>query len=301
MTERKTPAPEERPLPDPGDQDLSWRDYVAIVRRAVKQIGADNITLIAQALAYSAFLAIPSVLLVVAGVFTLVASAHDITSLMNHVGHIVPAQAKTLVTDSLQRLNNRPSTGVTMTIVGFVLALWATTGAMTALITGLNIAHGKRETRSFVRRRLVALELVALMAVAFVLVFGLLVLGPQLSRWIGNAVGLQSTIGWIWWIAQWPLLVGGLMLVFATVHYLGPNFEHPRWQLITPGAVVAMVVWLAASGLFAVYTSRFGSYNKTWGSLAAVIILLTWLWLTSLAILLGAEINAEAERSTGAA
>jgi membrane protein len=93
------------------------------------------------------------------------------------------------------------------------------------------------------------------------------------------------------------VLIAGLLAAFATVLYLGPNVDHPRWQFITPGSVIALVVWLAASGLFAIYTSMFGSYNKTWGTLAAVIVMLTWLWLTALALLFGAEVNAEAERS----
>ncbi len=97
--------------------------------------------------------------------------------------------------------------------------------------------------------------------------------------------------------AQWPVLIVGLLAAFATLLYLGPDVDHPKWQFVTPGALVAVLAWLAASGLFAVYTSMFGSYNKTWGSLAAVIIMLTWLWLTGLALLFGAELNAEFERS----
>ena len=93
------------------------------------------------------------------------------------------------------------------------------------------------------------------------------------------------------------MLIAGLLAAFATVLYLGPNVDHPRWQFITPGSVIALFVWLVASGLFAIYTSMFGSYNKTWGSLAAVIVMLTWLWLTGIALLFGAEINSEAERS----
>jgi membrane protein len=297
--EAPQPQPErdEPRLEDPGLRDLSLRDYVAVVKRAVKALLADNIPMIAQALAYSAFFAIPSVLLVVTGVFTLVASAHDITVLMNHVGRVVPSQTKTLLTDSLQRLNQKPSTGIVMTAVGFVLALWATTGAMNALMAGLNVAYGRKETRGFVKRRLIAFELVLCMVVAFLLVFGLLVLGPHLSSWIGGALGIESAFKWIWWIAQWPLLLVGLLGAFAAVLYLGPNAEQPKWRFITPGSLVAVFIWLAASGLFAVYTAMFSSYNKTWGSLAAVIVMLTWLWLTSLALLFGAEINAELERS----
>jgi membrane protein len=104
-------------------------------------------------------------------------------------------------------------------------------------------------------------------------------------------------MGWLWWVVQWPILLVALLVIFATVLYLGPNVDHPRWRFITPGAVFAVVVWLVASGLFAVYTSMFDTYNKTWGSLAAVIVMLTWLWVTGIALLLGAEINAETERS----
>ena len=132
---------------------------------------------------------------------------------------------------------------------------------------------------------------------AFALAFGLLVLGPQLSGWVGSALGIESYIKWIWWAGQWPILIGGLLLAFAAILFLGPNVEHPRFSILTLGAVVAVTLWLIASGAFAFYVSMFGSYNKTWGSLAAVIIMLTWLWLSSLALLFGAELNAEAERS----
>jgi membrane protein len=132
---------------------------------------------------------------------------------------------------------------------------------------------------------------------AFALSFGLLVLGPVLAGWLGGLLDLESVFGWIWWTAQWPILVSGLLFVFACVLYLGPNVRHARWQFLTPGSLLAVTVWLAGSGLFAFYVSEFGSYNKTWGSLAAVIVMLTWLWLSALALLLGAEINAEAERS----
>ena len=101
----------------------------------------------------------------------------------------------------------------------------------------------------------------------------------------------------IWWVAQWPVLVGGLLLSFAGILYLGPNIEHPRWKFLSFGAVFAVVLWLLASGAFALYVSMFGSYNKAWGSLSAVVILMTWFWLSGVALLLGAEINAEAERS----
>jgi membrane protein len=132
---------------------------------------------------------------------------------------------------------------------------------------------------------------------ASALALGLLVLGPHLSRWIGDAIGNKTVVELVWWTVQWPILIGGLLLAFAVIYHLGPNVQHPKWSFISFGAVFAVLVWLIASGLFAFYASRFGSYNKAWGSLSAVVVMLTWLWISSVALLLGAEINAEAERS----
>lgn len=297
--EQPSPQPErhEPTLGDPGLGDLSRKDYVAILKRTGKSALADGITDLAAALAYYSFLAIPSVLLVAVGVFTLVASPDAITTLLEKLGSVVPAETTELLGSSLRRLNENEGSSIVMTAVGFVLALWSATGAMTAFMRALNRAYQRKETRSFVRQRLVAVAMVIVMGVAFLLVFGLLVLGPTLSHYIGDAIGLENVFGWIWWIAEWPILVFGLLAAFATMLYLGPNVDHPRWRFLTPGAALAVVLWLAASGLFAVYTSMFSSYNKAWGSLAAVIVMLTWLWLSGLALLLGAELNAETERS----
>ena len=126
----------------------------------------------------------------------------------------------------------------------------------------------------------------------------LLIFGPVIERVIASHTGpAGSVVDVLWWVAQWPILVAGLLVAFATLLYLGPDVRHRKWQFLTPGSLVAALLWLAASGLFAVYTSKFGSYNKTWGTLSAVIVTLTWLWLTALALLFGGEINAEVERS----
>jgi len=297
--EAPTPQPEQREpeLSDPGLTDLSARDYKAIVVRSAKQALAHGITDLAAALAYYSFLAIPAVLLVAVGLFSLFASADAITTVIDKLGTVVPSQATQLIEDSLRRMNENKSGSLAMVIVGFVFALWTTTGAMTSFMRAVNRAYDRDESRGFVRQRLVAVQMVIAMGVAFLLVFGLLVLGPVMSGWIGSALDIEGVMGWLWWVAQWPVLLVGLLAVFATVLYLGPNVDHPRWRFITPGAVFAVVVWLIASALFAVYTSMFDTYNKTWGSFAAVIVMLTWLWVTAIALLLGAEINAEAERS----
>ena len=294
------PQPErhESRLTDPGLFDLSFRDWRAIVVRAFKEFLEDNGTMLASALAYSTFFAIPSVLLVVVGVFTLVAGPETISALMAHFSQVMPSQAASLLGGSLHRLDQHPATGITMTIVGAVLAVWATTGAMTSYMTALNLAYERKDGRSFIRKRVVAVELVAVIGFAFLLVAVLLIFGPPIEHFVASHAGpVSGAVGWIWWIAEWPILVVGLLAAFATLLYLGPDVAHPRWRFVTPGSIFATIVWLAASGGFAFYTSAFGSYNKTWGSLAAVIIMLTWLWLAAIALLLGAELNAEAERS----
>ncbi len=294
-----SPQPEHREprLRDPGLTDLSRRDYKAIVIRAGKEALDDQITDLAAALAYYSFLAIPSILLVGLGVFSVFADPSAVQGLVDRVGTVAPAEATALLEDSLTRMTENDSGGLAMALVGFVIALWSTTGAMTAFMRALNAAYDREETRGFVRQRLVAILMVAVMLVAFALVFGLLVMGPALSGWVGDAVGLEAVLNWLWWLVQWPVLIVGLLAAFATVLYLGPNVEHPRWQFVSPGSLFAVVIWLLVSGLFAVYTATFASYNKAWGSLAAVIVMLTWLWLTGLALLFGAEINAETERS----
>jgi membrane protein len=253
--------------------------------------------MLASALAYSSFFAIPSVLLVAVGLFTLVAGPGTIATLMAHFGTVMPGQATALLGSSLKNLEAHPASSVVMTVLGLVLALWSTTGAMSAYMTAINIAYERKDRRKFMRKRIVAVEMVAAMGLAFVLVAVLLIFGPQVEKLIATHIGpAGSGVNWLWWSLQWPILLIGLLAAFSTLLYLGPDLEHRRWQFLTPGSLVAAVLWIAFSGLFAVYTSMFGSYNKTWGTLSAVIVMLTWLWLSGMALLLGAEINAEVDR-----
>jgi membrane protein len=283
--------------PHGGLLGLTFRDWRASFVRAGKAMLDNNMTMIASALAYSTFFAIPAVLLVVVGVFSLAAGPSTITTVIDHLGRVMPQQATQLVDASLHRLGRHPSQGIAMTAVGAVLAIWATTGAVTSYMTALNLAYDRKDQRNFVRKRLIALAMAACIGCAFLLVAVLLLFGPPIEGWVGRSIGMQSVVSWLWWSVQWPILVVGLLAAFATLMWLGPDVKVRSWRFVTPGSVVAVVMWLAVSGAFAFYTSRFGSYNKTWGSLSAVIVMLTWLWLTSLALLFGAELNAEIERS----
>ena len=294
------PQPERRepPVDDPGLRDLTFADWKALVIRAGKKFLDNNAMMLASALAYSTFFAIPSVLLVVVGLFTLIAGPDTITSLMQHFSTFMPSQATSLLKQSLLRANAHPASSIVLTIIGFVLALWSVTGAMNAYMLAFNIAYERKDRRSFIQKRIVALKMAAVLGIAFALVAVLLILGPVVERAIASHAGpARSVIDIVWWVAQWPILLAGLLVAFATLLYLGPDVEQREWQFLTPGSLVAALLWIAASGLFAVYTAMFGSYNKTWGTLSAVIVTLTWLWLTAMALLYGAEVNAEAERS----
>jgi membrane protein len=270
-----------------------------VLRRAGSDSLEDGVPMFAQALAYSLFLAIPASLLVVLGVFSLFADASSIESLIDRARAVMPEQAADLLQDSLQRTANSPSSGIVMTVAGLALAIWTTTSAAATLMAGLTITYDRRESRKFVQQRVLAFVIVAALVISGGLVIGLLVLGPHLERWIGNALGLPTLTAWLWWSVQWPILIAGLLFSFAIVLYFGPDVEQRSWKLITPGAVTAVLIWLAASGGLAFYTAHFGSYEKTWGTLSAVVVTLLWLWLTSAALLFGAEINAEVRRVAG--
>jgi membrane protein len=276
--------------------DLSFREYIGVIYRGIRRGLAGNVTNLAAAVAYYAFLAIPSAMLVAVGAFSLFAGPSAVRTILDHLSTVMPQSAVSLLGESLTRTIQGGNGGLIMVVVGLVLALWTLSGAMQTVMWALNAAYGRDETRGFVKRRLIAVALIVCAVIAFALILVFLILGPHVSTWVGDAVGNTTVVKWVWWTAQWPILLVGLLAMFAIVLYLAPNVVPRKWQFITPGALFAVAVWLIASGLFAVYTSNFASYNKTWGSLAAVIIMLTWLWISALALLVGGEINAELHR-----
>lgn len=271
---------------------MSATQYRTLVTGALRASLKNHVTNVAAALAYYGFLAIPSAGLVLLGVFGLVASPDDVSSLLAHLEDVVPASAIDLLEDSLVRTTGASGGGVAMIVVGSLLAVWTLTGAMTTLIWALNIAFERDEERGFVRLRLTALGMLAIVVGAVLLMFALIVLGPQLSTWIGDAIDERTLVSWIWWVLEWPILLGALFGAFAGILLLGPSGGSDGRRLVSVGGTVAVVIWLAASGAFSFYASSFSSYNKAWGSLSAVIIMLTWLWLSSLALLMGAHVEA---------
>jgi membrane protein len=179
-------------------------------------------------------------------------------------------------------------------IVGILLALWSASRGTSGMITALDIAYDEEESRSFFRFNLIAIGLTLGLIVSGLVVIALVAGVPAVVA----AVGIKSTAGWLALILEWPLLIVFVMTILAVLYRYAPDREMARWQWISPGAITATLLWVIASILFSVYVSHFGSYNKTYGSLGAIIVLLTWLWLSFYVVLFGAEINAEAERQT---
>ena len=276
-----------------------WRRAVAVVRTSTRRAMKLPITDVAASLAYYAFLAIPAVLLVAVGVFGLVAGENAVADIVDRLDGVVPDDALTLIDDTLSRVTRSSGSSAGLAAVGLVIAAWTASGAMSALMRGLNRVHGREETRSFARQRLTAAGLLAWSLLAAAVSFGLLVLGAPLSEAVGEAVGAESAVSWIWWAAQWPILAGALYLAVAGILRAGPSGAPGSRRAVLAGAGVTVAIWLAASGLFGVYVSRFGHYGAAWGSLSAVIVMMTWLWLTALAVLLGAQVEVEIDRSAG--
>ena len=277
-----------------------WRRTAEILRDSVRRALKGNLTDVAAALAYYAFLAVPAVLLVAVGAFGLFAGENAVQDIVDRLDGVVPDDALTLIDDTLTRVTQSSSSGASLAIVGLLLAAWTASGAMSALMRGLNRVHGREETRSFARQRLTAAALLAWTLLAVAISFGLLVLGAPLSSQVGEALNAEAAVSWVWWAAQWPILIGALYIAVAAILREGPSGEAGSRRAVLAGSAVAIAIWLAASGLFAVYASRFGNYGAAWGSLSAVIVMLTWLWLTAVAVLLGGQVEDEVDRRRAA-
>ena len=190
-----------------GLTNLPWK---TILVRAAKSARKDGVTDVAAMLAYYAFLAVPAALLVSLGLFTVLAGEDTVDDLIGRLAGVMPAEALTLLDESLTRAIENASGGIALIVIGGALALWTATGAMGGLMRGLNRVYDQQEDRPFVRQRLYALAMLGCVVIAFALVFVLLVLGPVLSGWVGRALDAEGAVGWIWWIAQWPILLAGL-------------------------------------------------------------------------------------------
>jgi membrane protein len=274
---------------------LSWREWLDVFKRAAKQFMADDCMGLGQQVAFSSLFAfLPTVILVI-GLLGLFGES-AFTSLEHFVGSVAPKGVLDMIDLAKQDAAQNKGGSAIAFVSGLFLAVWAATGAMSALIKAVNRAYDRVETRPFWKQRLIALVLVVATGLVLAGVFLLIVFGGDLGDAIVRRSGLGDSFRLFWNIARWPIAFGAVLLFNALVYYLAPNFEQRSWRWVTPGSFVAAVTWLALSGLFALYTSYSSSYSKTYGSIAGAIILLLWLNYSAWAILFGAELNAELDR-----
>jgi membrane protein len=269
--------------------------WAAVLRRLPQQVKHHDTTDRAAALTYFGLLAIFPGVLVLVSILGLVGRSTTQTFL-NNVRDIAPAGVFTFLQGVIDQVQGRQGAAVVAAIVGSLLALWSASGYVAAFTRAMNSVYGIDEGRPIWRTA--PLRLAVTIAVVIMLVASAVIVtvtGPVASR-VGHGLGLGDAVVTAWNIAKWPVLLLIVGLTFSLLYSATPNVKRGHFRWITPGGVLAVVIWLVASGVFAVYASFSASYNKTYGSLAGVIIFLVWLWLTNLAILLGAEFNAEMER-----
>jgi membrane protein len=214
--------------------------------------------------------------------------------LLGMLAPMLPGDALQLVQDNLRQLVTSQRGGLLS--FGILAALWTSSSALTAIMDSLNRAYDVKEGRPYWKVRGLAIVLTVGLSVFIVGALLLLTFGPQLGGWIADQVDLGRMFEVTWNILRWPVIVGLLIIAMALIYYVGPDVEQ-KWQWITPGSACAVLFWLLASLGFSFSVNRFGSYNATYGSIGAVIVLLTWMYLSGLFVLLGAEINAEIEHA----
>jgi membrane protein len=278
-----------------GPTDLGGKSWFAVLKRTVKGFRQDNLTDWAAALTYYGILAIfPALIALVSVVGLLGDSATQ--SLMNNISSLTPGPAKDIVTSSIKGLQQDKGAAGVLFVVGLAGALWSASGYVAAFMRASNAIYSMEEGRPVWKTlptrlgtTIVLLLLLAVTALSVTLTGGL-------AKQAGNVIGLGDTAVKAWDIAKWPVLLLVVSFMFAFLYWAAPNVKQPRFRWITPGGVLAVVIWLAASAAFAFYVANFGSYNKTYGALGGVISFLVWLWVSNLAVLLGAEFNAELDR-----
>ncbi len=270
----------------------SWR---GVVKRTVREFREDDLTDLAAALTYYGVLAIFPAIIALVSVLGLI--GHSATQpLIENLGKVAPGPAKTIFTSAIHNLQKSQGTAGIVFVVGLVGALWSASGYVAAFMRASNTIYEVEEGRPIWKtlpvRLGVTIVIVALLAVSAVAV----VLTGSLAREVGNLIGVGSSAVSVWDIAKWPVLLVIVSLMFSILYWAAPNVKHAGFRWLSPGGLFAVVIWIVASGAFALYVASFSSYNKTYGALAAVIVFLVWLWISNIAVLLGAEFNAELER-----
>jgi membrane protein len=283
-------ATAERPRDIPGK---GWR---AILKRTLLGFSRDNGTFIAAGVAFYAFLSIPALLTAVLSIYGLVANPNQVQQQVSSLRGLVPEQALTIVSDQLTQLSSHAGGTLTFALVFSTLfALWSGSNSVKALITSMNIAYDEREKRGFFKLNAVALGLTFCGVILAVVSIGLVVAVSALAGSFHLPGYLETLIK----VVRWPVLAFVALFSLAAAYRYCPSREEPKWRWVSWGSATAAVLWLIISAGFSWYVGKFGSYDKTYGSLAAIVVLMMWFYLSAVAVLLGAKLNAEMEYQTG--
>jgi len=278
-----------------GPTGLSASSWFGVGKRAFAGFREDNLTDWAAALTYYGVLSIFPALIALVSVLGLIGPSAT-EPLIENLGKVAPGPAQTIFTSAIRNIQGARGTAGVAFVVGLVLAIWSASGYVAAFMRASNAIYGIEEGRPVWKtlpvRVLVTLVMLVLLAVSAIAV----VLTGGLAQQVGDLLGVGSGAITAWDIAKWPVLVIVVCLMFSLLYWAAPNVKQPGFRWITPGGLLAVLAWAIVSGLFALYVAEFSSYNKTYGALASVIVFLVWLWLSNIAVLLGAEVNAELER-----
>jgi len=276
--------------------DLKTRSWWGVLKRSVREFREDNLTDWAAALTYYGVLSIFPALLVVVSVLGLIGESAT-QPLLDNLATVAPGPAQEIFTSAIQNLNQSQGAAGILFVVGLAAALWSASSYVGAFMRASNSIYEVEEGRPFWKLRPAQIGITLTMMILLVVgAVAVVVTGP-LAEEVGNVIGVGSAAVTAWDIAKWPVLVLLVSFMFSVLYWAAPNVKQPGFRWLTPGGVVAVVLWILASAAFAFYVANFGSYNKTYGSLAGVIIFLVWLWISNIAVLLGAEVNAEVERA----
>jgi membrane protein len=294
MTGSQTGPPEVEQADDT-PTDLPRSAWGGVLKRTFKEFKGDNLTDLAAALTYYGVLAIFPALIVIVSILGLLGQSVT-NSLVDNLAKLTPSSAREIFTSAVHNIQSRPGTAGILFVVGLLIALWSASGYIAAFMRASNVIWDVEEGRPIYKTIPVRLGVTLLTVILLTLSALAVVLTGSLAKNVGNVIGVGSTAVTVWDIAKWPVLLLVVAVILAILYYAAPNVKQPSFRWVTPGGVLAVVLWVVASALFALYVSQFASYNKTYGALSSVIIFLVWLWITNTAILFGAELNAEIER-----
>ena len=265
-----------------------------LLKRTVRETLADNGLGLAAQLAYYFFLALFPALLFLIALATFLPAGDVVGRVVSTLRGVAPPDVLDIIRSQLEQITSGQSGGILTFGIG--AALWTSSAAMVAIIDALNRAYDVKDGRPWWQQRLLAVLLTIGVALFILVSFGLVVAGPQLAEYLAAQMGLGAAFEWTWKILQWPVVFGLIVTAVGLIYYVAPDVDQD-YVWITPGALVATLLWLLGSLAFRFYVVNFGSYNETYGAIGGVMVLLTWLYMTGLAIVVGAEMNAEIEHA----